>query len=367
LTDKIDMTPVLAVVSDPVLIVKGDCVQYANLSALQLLGRTEPLTGKPIGKIMNPQVFQALAKSGVPDDGRPHWHRTQVNSTTGQRIEADIAVIALAVAGAVAVLVRETEQAPVLSAENAAMHSVDNLKQIVANMAHELRTPLNAIIGFSDIIARRMFGEINDRYVGYADDILATGHHLMRIIDNILDYAKVEAGEMTLGAEPLDIANVVRTSLRLVAGQAEKGGVELAEELPADLPNIRADGTKLKQIIVNLASNAVKFTPRGGRVSIGGRDVGDAVELWIADTGIGMTEAEARDALLPFRQPKRPLDSSFAGTGLGLPIARALVRLHGGDLRIDTSPQKGTRVAFTLPKRGPDSAPPSLNALPGPR
>jgi signal transduction histidine kinase len=256
---------------------------------------------------------------------------------------------------------------PELSAENAAMHAVDSLKQVIANMAHELRTPLNAIIGFSDIIARRMFGDINDRYAGYAEDVVATGHHLLHIIDNILDYAKVEAGEMTLGAEPLNIANIVRTSMRLVAGQAEKSGVELVEELPADLPEIRADATKLKQIIVNLASNAVKFTPRGGRVSIGGRNLGEAVELWIADTGIGMTQAEANDALLPFRQPKRPLDSSFAGTGLGLPIARALVQLHGGDLRIESIPKKGTRVTLTLPKEGPGPAAPSLSAVPAPR
>jgi two-component system cell cycle sensor histidine kinase PleC len=228
------------------------------------------------------------------------------------------------------------------------------LKQLIANMAHELRTPLNAIIGFSEIIAQRMFGDINDRYVAYASDILASGQHLLRIINDILDYAKVESGESLLRLEKAPINEVIRAALRLVTGQATQTGLQVVDELSDVLPLIYIDPTKMKQIIVNLVTNAIKFTPRGGQISIGSRAIdGKTIEVWIRDTGIGMTQAEAAEALLPFRQPKRPPDGSYAGTGLGLPIAKALVALHGGELRIISAPDAGTEVRFRLLNQSP--------------
>jgi signal transduction histidine kinase len=221
-------------------------------------------------------------------------------------------------------------------------------------MAHELRTPLNAIIGFSEIIAQQMFGELNERYATYAGDITASGQHLLRIINDILDYAKVEAGEMTLRPERISVNDLVRSSLRLVTSQAEQAGLEIVDQL-GDIPRpLYIDSTKMKQIVVNLLSNAIKFTPRGGQVRVGSRlRTADKVEIWVTDTGIGMTEAELAEAILPFRQPRRPPDGSYTGTGLGLPIAKALVTLHGGDMQISSRPKVGTEVRFTLQTHDP--------------
>jgi signal transduction histidine kinase len=213
---------------------------------------------------------------------------------------------------------------------------------------------LNAIIGFSEIIAEKMFGELNDRYAAYATDIYSSGQHLLRIINDILDYAKVESGELLLRLEKAPLNDVIRSGLRLVSGQAEQAGLQIVDELSDVLPLIYIDSTKVKQIVVNLVSNAIKFTPRGGKITVGSKVAdGKTIAVWVRDTGIGMTPEEAAEALLPFRQPKKPPDGSYAGTGLGLPIARALVTLHGGELRIVSAPNQGTEVRFTVVNQSP--------------
>jgi len=249
------------------------------------------------------------------------------------------------------VIARRIDAASLLDPDTpaAALHAAEGLKNLIANMAHELRTPLNAIIGFSEIIAQRMFGDLNDRYAAYAGDIVVSGQHLLRIINDILDYAKVEAGEMALRVERVAVSEVVRASFRLVSSHAQQAGVEIIDQLADIQPLLYMDATKVKQIVVNLMSNAIKFTPRGGKVSVGSKHLGGKkVELWVKDTGIGMTAEELAEAVLPFRQPKRAPDGSYAGTGLGLPIAKALVALHGGEFSITSAPKVGTEVRFTL-------------------
>ncbi len=224
--------------------------------------------------------------------------------------------------------------------------------EFLANMSHELRTPLNAIIGFSDVMRRGIFGPVSERYRSYAQDIHDSGTHLLEIITDILDLSKVEAGRLTLHEEEVDLASVVVTCERLVRERADKGSVRLAIDLAsfARLPCLRADQIKLKQILLNLLSNAVKFTPSGGRVTIAGRiDPGGPLVIAIDDTGIGMTERQLRLALQPFRQVDSSLARRHEGTGLGLPLTKSLVELHQGELAIDSTFGKGTRIEVRFP------------------
>jgi signal transduction histidine kinase len=353
--DKSDITPLLDSVTDLVIVVSGDRIAYINRAGCEFLGAAggNDILGEPLDKFLDPRLVYAplLRKHEAGQNETDLWVRVPLRRVDGNSVEADVRPVLIAERKALAIIGRRTGMVELLDpdAPAAALHAADGLKQLIANMAHELRTPLNAIIGFSEIIAERMFGDINDRYVAYASDILASGQHLLRIINDILDYAKVESGESLLRLEKAPVNDVIRAGLRLVTGQAEQSGLQVVDELTDVLPLIHIDGTKVKQIVVNLMTNAIKFTPRGGRISIGSRAIdGKTIEVWIRDTGIGMTQAEAAEALLPFRQPKRPPDGSYAGTGLGLSIAKALVALHGGELRITSTPNEGTEVRFRL-------------------
>jgi two-component system cell cycle sensor histidine kinase PleC len=342
-------------VTDLVAVVAGDQVAYINKAGVNMLAfaTADQIVGQRLDTFLDPRaVYAPLLRK--QENGRTDanlWVKAPIRCADGRVIEAQVRPVLLPERNALAIIARATDATAVLHEDGpaAALHAAEGLKQLVANMAHELRTPLNAIIGFSEIIAQRMFGELNDRYVAYATDIMGSGQHLLRIINDILDYAKVESGEVLLRVEKVPLNETIRAGMRLVMAQAERAGVQVIDELADVLPLISIDPTKVKQIIVNLLGNAVKFTPRGGRIAIGSRALNESsVEVWVRDSGIGMTEAEAAEALLPFRQPKSPPDGSYAGTGLGLPIAKALVTLHAGTLRIVSKPNQGTEVRFTL-------------------
>jgi PAS domain S-box-containing protein len=354
-TQNIDVSTLLDSVTDLAIAVIAGRIEYINRPGLALLGfaRPEDVLGKTIEAIVDARAVHALLigrqERGESDKG--NWLRTSLNCAGGSTVDVELLMAPMAGRDAIAVVARRVDITSVLDPNTpaAALHAAEGLKNLIANMAHELRTPLNAIIGFSEIIAQRMFGDINDRYAAYAGDIFSSGQHLLRIINDILDYAKVESGEMALRLERVAVSETVRQSLRLISAQAEQAGLQIVDELADIQPLLYMDQTKVKQIVVNLMSNAIKFTPRGGKVTIGSKLVGpEKVELWVRDTGIGMTQAELAEAVLPFRQPKRPPDGSYAGTGLGLPIAKALVALHGGDFKISSTPKQGTEVRFTL-------------------
>jgi signal transduction histidine kinase len=221
----------------------------------------------------------------------------------------------------------------------------------LANMSHELRTPLNAVIGFSEIMRDARFGPMDSRYREYSGDIHASGVHLLSVVNQILDLAKIEAGQMTLGDDEIELSVLAASCLTLVREKAKAGGVTLVLEMSADLPLLRADETRMRQILVNLLSNAVKFTRYGGSVTLGARvDPKLGLEISVADTGIGMTEREVAIALLPFRQVESSLSSRYQGTGLGLPLAKALVEQHGGAMTLESSPGVGTTVRIQLPQ-----------------
>jgi signal transduction histidine kinase len=222
---------------------------------------------------------------------------------------------------------------------------------ILANMSHELRTPLNAIIGFSDIIRRESFGPIAEkRYLSYATDINDSGTHLLALINDILDVSKAEAGRIELSESVVDIPSLFETSLRLVRPRADEAGISLVAEPTEHLPRLRGDTLRLKQVLINLLSNAIKFTGSGGRVTLSsGLSGSSEIYVRVEDTGIGMASQDIPKALSPFGQ----LDSSLArkhhGTGLGLPLSKALVELHGGRLELQSTIGHGTTVTVYLP------------------
>ena len=220
--------------------------------------------------------------------------------------------------------------------------------QFLANMSHELRTPLNAIIGFSEVISSALFGPLDARYRDYAQDINGSGHHLLRIINDLLDLSKIEAGRLDLHEGPVPVAALFETCRRMMADRAAAAEVTL-DFRPTGLALV-ADELRLEQVLLNLVSNAVKFTPPGGRVTIAASLAASGdIEIAVEDTGIGMAARDIPRALQPFGQVDNGLARPHGGTGLGLPLAQRLVELHGGTMTLDSRLGQGTRVTVTLP------------------
>jgi signal transduction histidine kinase len=222
--------------------------------------------------------------------------------------------------------------------------------EFLANMSHELRTPLNAIIGFAEVIERETFGPAAPRYREYASDIHGSGRHLLQVINDVLDLSKVEAGQMLLHEARLDPALVMQGCVRLLKPRAAKSNVRIYTSFDPHLPVLLADEARLRQIGLNLMSNAVKFTKPGGRVSVStGLDRDGGIAIAVTDTGIGMTAEEIAIALEPFQQVMSSQSRTNEGTGLGLPLTKTLVELHGGRLDIASAPGRGTTVTVSFP------------------
>jgi PAS domain S-box-containing protein len=222
----------------------------------------------------------------------------------------------------------------------------------LANMSHELRTPLNAIIGFSEIMHDEAFGPLGEpRYKEYAADIIDSSRHLLGVINDILEVSKAEAGKIELCEENLQANDEITAATRLFTKQAETAGVKLLAEPMIPDCTFRADQRKIRQVLLNLISNAIKFTPAGGNVTLTPalRANGDFT-ITVQDSGIGMAEQDIPAALTPFGQVESTLSRRFEGTGLGLPLSQALMEVHGGRLRVYSAPGEGTRVRITLPK-----------------
>jgi signal transduction histidine kinase len=219
-------------------------------------------------------------------------------------------------------------------------------------MSHELRTPLNAIIGFSEIVAGELFGPIGaPRYIEYAHDIHTSGIHLLSIISDILDLSKIEAGRRDLTESAIDLHEAAESALRLVRGRAENSGVRLVNGIERGaMPRLLADERAVKQMLLNLLSNAVKFTPEGGRVAVGAELRGDgSLAISVDDTGIGMAPENIPRALAPFSQVDSSLTRRYEGTGLGLPLVKSLIDLHGGTLDLESQEGKGTLATVVFP------------------
>ena len=219
----------------------------------------------------------------------------------------------------------------------------------LATMSHELRTPLNAVIGFSQIIEQGMFGPQPARYREYATLIRRSGEHLLTIINDILDIAKLQSGKTELRLETTVLAPIIDEAVRLVTPRAETARLTLVQDIAPALPAVRVDLTRIRQVLLNLLSNAIKFTPAGGTVTVTAKTWEGAVEIAVRDTGIGMAEADIPKALEPFGQISNAMTRAHEGTGLGLPLSKSLVELHGGQFSIASTPGHGTTVTVTLP------------------
>ncbi len=223
----------------------------------------------------------------------------------------------------------------------------------LATMSHELRTPLNAIIGFAELIRDELAGDIGDqKYCDYASDIHSSGQHLLALINDILDVSKAEAGKLEINDEIVDVLEATRSCVRLCQARADSTGAELVEDLAADLPPLRADRRRLKQILINLITNALKFTGGAGTVTIRGFvDKAGWMVIEVKDSGIGMTEREIDKALEPFGQVDTAINRRHPGTGLGLPLTKSMVEVHGGRLVIESQVGEGTLVRALFPSQ----------------
>jgi signal transduction histidine kinase len=221
--------------------------------------------------------------------------------------------------------------------------------RFLANMSHELRTPLNAIIGFSEIISAQMFGSAGSpRYVDYANDILHSGRHLLDVINSVLDLSKSEAGKLNLRPEDVDLRDVLSDCVKMVSEQCAEAGLALnVSGLDAALP-VRGEKAKLRQIFLNLMSNAIKFTEKGGVISLDVKRGNHDIAVSVSDTGIGMSPSDVQIALTPFGQVDNRLERKYDGTGLGLPLTKTFVELHGGTLQIESTVGRGTTVTVRL-------------------
>jgi signal transduction histidine kinase/HAMP domain-containing protein len=222
--------------------------------------------------------------------------------------------------------------------------------RFLANMSHELRTPLNAIIGFSEIISGQFFGDLgNDRYLDYSQDILRSGRHLLAVINDVLDLSKSEAGKMALNTRQIDMCEVLSDCVAMVREQCADAGLELKITGLDQALVLTGDAAKLRQIFLNLLSNAIKFTEKGGTVSLHAAATPEGVAVLVADTGIGMDPGDIEIAFQPFGQVDNRLERRYEGTGLGLPLTKALVDLHRGAIVIDSARGEGTRITVTFP------------------
>jgi signal transduction histidine kinase len=223
-------------------------------------------------------------------------------------------------------------------------------------MSHELRTPLNAIIGFSEVLAERMFGELNQKQDEYLRDIHASGHHLLSLINDILDLSKIEAGRMELEPVAFNLPTAIDNALTFVRERAGRRSIALHQAVDERLGQMRGDERKIKQVLLNLLSNALKFTPEGGRIDVRAALADGMAEISVADTGIGIAPEDHDAVFEEFRQVGTAA-KKVEGTGLGLALSRKFIELHGGTIRLESEVGVGSTFTFTVPLNAAGSPP----------
>jgi len=236
-----------------------------------------------------------------------------------------------------------------LEAANRQLEAASRHKsEFLANMSHELRTPLNAIIGFSEVLAQGMFGDINEKQTEYLHDILESGRHLLSLINDILDLSKIEAGRMELELTDFNVSQAIQNASILVRERAIRRGIALHEVIEEGVGDIRGDERKVKQVLLNLLSNAIKFTPEGGRIEVRAASTDGMVEVSVTDTGVGIAPADQEAVFEEFRQVGTA-DKKAEGTGLGLALAKKFIELHRGRIWVESELGRGSTFTFTLP------------------
>jgi signal transduction histidine kinase len=264
---------------------------------------------------------------------------------------ADSAVPTLrALCDQVALVMRNIQYNEELARKNEELTHLDELKSdFMATMSHELRTPLTSIIGYSDMLLSGMTGELNEKQAGFVDSILHGGESLLNLINDVLDLTKIEAGRLELNRESVDLRAALLGVLPVVKPRAQEKRIRISTFLPTDQPLVAADPGKLNQILLNLLTNGIKYTHENGSVSVEARTVGDMVEIWVNDTGIGIAKEDQAKIFQRFTQIDSSATRSQGGTGLGLAIVRELVELHGGSIRVQSKLGKGSSFIFTMP------------------
>ncbi len=223
--------------------------------------------------------------------------------------------------------------------------------EFLAGMGHELRTPLNAVMGFAEVIEKELLGPVGvEQYREYAGDIRESGKHLLGLINDILDFSRIEAGMLELDDEDVDVAELIAGSVRMLQRRAQDGKIKLAVHTAKTLPHLRGDERRIRQILLNLLSNASKFTPDGGSVRItADADEKHGMRIRVVDTGIGIAKKDFEKVLAPFGQVRDRTTRIIEGTGLGLPLTKTLVEKHGGELDLKSRPGKGTTITIRFP------------------
>ncbi|MEM7122819.1 MAG: PAS domain S-box protein [Pseudomonadota bacterium] len=354
---------------DPVMLTEQERVTYVNKAFVDLIGvgETNDVIGRPIT-----DVLEVAHQIGVDtndsirrflDDAASAASLAQarllrLDDQDGEPIDVEVAASRMPethIARWVVVLRDITDRLrhedEMRTARDEAESANRAKSEFVANMSHELRTPLNAIIGFSDLMMNELFGKLGDpRYADYMVDIHDSGEHLLAVINDILDLSKVEAGQMELSEDIVGIEELTYGVARLMQARIDENGVTLDVDVPDNYPALLVDGRKIKQVLLNLLSNAVKFTSQMGTIVLRAElDPDGEILLSVIDDGIGMTEDEITLALEPFRQVDGSLSRRHEGTGLGLPLSRSLVELHGGELKIVSRRGEGTAITVVLP------------------
>lgn len=220
---------------------------------------------------------------------------------------------------------------------------------MLAHLSHELRTPMTAVIGFSELIRAQMFGAVEERYRGYAEHIHVSGRHALELIDAILEVSRAESGRLALHEEEIAPVGLIEECLHMVEPSAADRRLTLERAIDPALPRLQVDPAKLRQAVLNLLTNAIKYTPEGGRVTLSVGRVAGGLEIAVADTGIGIAAADLERCLEPFVRLGNPLTAGVEGMGLGLPLAKRLIEAQGGRLHLASAPGRGTRVTLRLP------------------
>ena len=358
---------------DAIFIMTGDIFVDCNDSTLNMFGVTtrEQIIGQPpyrFSPLLQPDgrdsKEKALEKINAALQGQPQffeWEHSKIDGTTFitevslNRVEIQNKIYIQALVRDISKRKEiekglEKNRLELTKLASELKHAVKVKSEFLANMSHELRTPLNSINGFSEVLFDETFGPLNEKQKKYASNILTSGKHLLLLINQVLDMAKVEAGKMTLTLSNLSIKTLITDIAMLVGDMAAKKKIEMLLEIAEDLPNIEADDLKVREIFYNLISNAIKFTPNDGKISIRAKKTDSVIEIVIWDNGCGIAPKNIEKIFEGFIRIDTPYSRVTEGTGLGLPLSKKLVELHGGEFFIESAGlNKGTSVRFTLP------------------